>query len=213
MKRRRFSEFVAAEWKQLVSYVRARLEDSEDWEAEDVVQEVLTGIYENADLAAPIADLAGYVYGALRNRIVDAYRRKKRTISLEADGLPPMGGRLLEVLSDTRFEAASETEKKDARDELFAAIDALPEDQKNVLVATELEGLKFRELSEQWDIPLGTLLARKHRAVVKLRAVLNAAGYRRGHHRERRPPRQKTPPAAPGRRALLSHQLEQGGII
>jgi RNA polymerase sigma factor (sigma-70 family) len=171
--RRRFSDFVSAEWKRLVSYVRSRLEDSEDRDAEDIVQDVLTGIYEKADVTAPIVDLAGYVYGALRYRIVDAYRAKKHAASLHEETFPPMGRRLLEVLSDVRFEAASEMEKRDERDGLFAAIDALPEELREVLVATELEGWKFRELSEEWDVPLGTLLARKHRAVVKLRAALS----------------------------------------
>ncbi len=171
--RRRFSEFVAEEWERLVAFVRYRLEDSEEGDAEDVVQDVLVGIYENADVAAPIVNLAGYVYGALRNRIIDEYRKAKRTVPLEDGSLPPMGGSLLEVLSDARMDTASEAEKAALRDELFAAIDALPEDMRDVLVATELEGRKFRELSEEWDVPLGTLLARKHRAVLKLRAALS----------------------------------------
>jgi RNA polymerase sigma factor (sigma-70 family) len=174
--RKRFSEFVAVEWRRLVSYVRSLLDDSEEQDAEDIVQDVLVGIFENADVAAPIMDLGGYVYRALHNRIVDAYRRKKRTVPLE-DDLRPESDSLLDVLKDVRFDAATETEKSELRDEIFAAIDALPEDQSGVLVATELEGRRFRELSEEWDVPIGTLLARKHRAVVRLRETLS-------HHRK-----------------------------
>jgi RNA polymerase sigma factor (sigma-70 family) len=198
--RKRFSDFIAMEWRRLVSFVRTRLDDSEEWDAEDIVQEVLTDIYERADVAAPIVDLASYVSRALRNRIVDAYRSKKRTVPLESDGLPPMGESLLDVLEDTRFEAATQAEKSALRDELFSAIDALPDEQRAVLVATELEGWKFSELSEKLDIPLGTLLARKHRAVRKLRAAL-------AHHDARRPE------TAPGQRAALAHNGNQGGTL
>jgi DNA-directed RNA polymerase specialized sigma24 family protein len=41
-----------------------------------------------------------------------------------------------------------------------------------VLLATELEGASFRELAARWGVPIGTLLARKHRAVKSLRAAL-----------------------------------------
>jgi RNA polymerase sigma factor (sigma-70 family) len=173
--RKRFSEFVAAEWHRLVSYVRSLLDDSEDRDAEDIVQDVLVGIFENADVTAPILDLGGYVYRALHNRIVDAYRRKKRTVPLEDDPRSDGEG-LLDVLKDLRFEAATEAEKTELRNEIFSAIEALPEDQSGVLVATEMEGRKFRELSEEWGVPIGTLLARKHRAVVRLRETLS-------HHR------------------------------
>jgi DNA-directed RNA polymerase specialized sigma24 family protein len=39
-------------------------------------------------------------------------------------------------------------------------------------VATELEGASYRELAEEWDEPIGTLLARKHRALRTLRKTL-----------------------------------------
>lgn len=168
--RRRFAEFFTAEWGRLVSYVRSWLADEADREAEDVVQDVLTGIFERADVTAPILDLSGYVYRALHNRIVDAYRSKRKTVSLDAEDED--GESLQDVLADLRFEAAAELESREIQDALFAAIDTLPVDQRAVVVATELEGRKFRELSAEWGIPMGTLLARKHRAVKSLRAAL-----------------------------------------
>jgi RNA polymerase sigma factor (sigma-70 family) len=55
---------------------------------------------------------------------------------------------------------------------MFEAIEDLPEAQREVLVATELEGRSFRELAEEWEVPIGTLLARKHRAIRALRETL-----------------------------------------
>jgi RNA polymerase sigma factor (sigma-70 family) len=55
---------------------------------------------------------------------------------------------------------------------MFDAIEDLPEAQREVLVATELEGRSFKELADEWNIPIGTLLARKHRAIRALRETL-----------------------------------------
>ncbi len=63
--------------------------------------------------------------------------------------------------------------RQDLRERLYAAISQLPPKQRAVWIATEIAGHTFAELSEQWDEPLGTLLARKHRATKTLQALLN----------------------------------------
>jgi RNA polymerase sigma factor (sigma-70 family) len=159
--KKRIADFLAAEWHTLVGYVRSWVEDSGDRDAEDIVQDVVVGIFEKADVTAPIADLAAYVYRSLRNRVVDAYRAgSKKTVALT------------EPVLDERYEASLQVEWKENREKLFEAIDSLVPAQKSVLVATELEGRSFRELSEEWDVPIGTLLARKHRAIHALRKAL-----------------------------------------
>ena len=55
---------------------------------------------------------------------------------------------------------------------LAAAWLARSPDHRAVLIATELKGKSFRELSEEWDEPMGTLLSRKSRAVKTLRKLL-----------------------------------------
>ena len=40
-------------------------------------------------------------------------------------------------------------------------------------LATEIDGFTFRDLAEDWDEPIGTLLSRKSRAVAKLRQLLS----------------------------------------
>lgn len=158
--KKRIADFLAAEWGRLVGYVRSWIEDTADRDAEDIVQDVFASVFENADVTAPIADLSAYVYRSLRNRIVDAYRKPRRTTALS------------EPVQDSRYEASAQVEHREDRDRLFEAIDALPSAQREVLVATELEGRSFRELAAEWDVPIGTLLARKHRAVHALRKTL-----------------------------------------
>jgi len=159
--KKRIADFFATEWQRLVSYARSWIEDSADRDAEDIVQDVVVGIFERADVTAPIADLAAYVYRSLRNRIVDAYRTA-----------PHKAVALTEPVLDERYEASLAAEWKEDKERLFDAIESLAPVQKSVLVATELEGRSFRELSEEWNVPIGTLLARKHRAIHALRKTL-----------------------------------------
>jgi RNA polymerase sigma factor (sigma-70 family) len=159
--KKRIAGFIATEWNRLVGYVRAWIADTAERDAEDVVQDVLEHLFEQSDIAAPITDISAYLYRSLRNRVIDLYRRKRGVaVELAAD------------ISDTRFEASEELERAEAQEEMFAAIDELPEPQREVLVATELEGRTFRELAEEWNVPLGTLLARKHRAMLAVRRTL-----------------------------------------
>jgi RNA polymerase sigma factor (sigma-70 family) len=158
--KKRIAGFISTEWTRLVGYVRGWIADSADRDAEDVVQDVIENLFEKADMTAPIADLSAYLYRSLRNRVIDLYRRPKRTAAMP------------EELSDLRYEASEDFDRETAREELFEAIEELPPAQREVLVATELEGRSFKELAVEWKTPIGTLLARKHRAVRALRETL-----------------------------------------
>lgn len=59
-------------------------------------------------------------------------------------------------------------------DELNDALDDLPEEQRDVFIAHELEGRSFRALTSETGLTLNTLLARKHYAVLRLRRRLQA---------------------------------------
>jgi RNA polymerase sigma factor (sigma-70 family) len=79
--------------------------------------------------------------------------------------------RLADLLYDTRDNPIVEFEKREMLHLLFEAIEALNEDQRAVLIETEFEGRTFKELAEEWEVPLGTLLARKSRAVANIRKI------------------------------------------
>jgi RNA polymerase sigma factor (sigma-70 family) len=159
--KKRIASFIASEWNRLVGYVRGWIADTAERDAEDVVQDVIERLFDKEDMGSPIADLSAYLYRSLRNRVIDIYRKPKRTAELP------------EELSDIRFEASEELDREEAREALFDAIEDLPPAQREVLVATELEGRSFKELAAEWNTPIGTLLARKHRAMNALRETLS----------------------------------------
>ena len=156
----KFSDFFQREYFRLVRYVRRLIDDAADRDAEDIVQDVMLSIFDKADVTIPIENLAAYVYRSLRNRVIDIFRKKEDVLSLS------------DVISETRYDIQQEVERKELMDFVFRAIDSLSDEQRAILLATEFEGWSFRELSEEWEIPIGTLLARKSRALQHIRKKL-----------------------------------------
>lgn len=166
------ADFFTTEYRRMVSYVRNLIEDGTDRDSEDIVQDVVTGIFEAADVTRPIENITAYVYRSLRNRVIDIMRRRKEQLSLDAAD-PETGGTLLDLLEDARSDMESDMLFEEFRAALFDTIDSLPDDQRTVIVMTEFEGVAFRELSVKTGVPIGTLLSRKSRALERIRSELN----------------------------------------
>lgn len=156
----RLAEFLRRERDALVGYVRRRIDDAADQDAEDIVQDVIVNLFNRADPSVPVQNLAAYIYRALRNGIIDRLRKRRETVALSEGALA------------SREDPLQEAEKGEMLDLVFEAIDELSAGEKAVILATEFEGRPFKELAEEWDIPLGTLLARKSRALDKIRKRL-----------------------------------------
>lgn len=173
--RKAITDFYKKERPKLLGYIRKLLRDSTDRDAEDLVQDVMLTLYDRDEdeNAVTIGNLASYVYGAVKNRIIDSYRKKKNKPVYFEDVVDTVTGfTLSDILSDTKYDTHSEVEKKDIIQKIYKAVDKLNPEQKSVWIATEIEGYTFEELSLLWQTPLGTLLARKHRAVLRLRKLL-----------------------------------------
>lgn len=154
------TDFLSDRRDALVGYVRRRLDDAADQEAEDIVQDVIVGLFDRADPTVPIQDLAAFVYRALRNAIIDRFRRKRETVPLRENALVSGDDPLLEL------------ERREGLETVFGIVDGLGAEEKAVILATEIEGRTFKELAAEWNVPIGTLLARKSRALEKVRKRL-----------------------------------------
>lgn len=171
-------EFFDRERKRLTNYVRGLIKDAAAYDGEDIVQDVVYGLFDKIDFMAPVENLPAYVYQALRNRVIDYLRRRKEDHQSIHEELPGDTGLLLvDVLEDLKFNTADEIERREINRDLNRAIEMLEEKYRSIFIATELQGLTFQELSDQWEIPLGTLLARKSRAMKKLREALLEIDY------------------------------------
>jgi RNA polymerase sigma factor (sigma-70 family) len=170
MSRKRIADFFKAEYGRMVGYVRRLIDDVAERDAEDVVQDVILNVFDLVDVEI-LEDISAYVYRSLRNKVIDLMRKRRGTVSLDAPLSDDLS--LYDLLSDVRYDASSEVEKREIRQMIFEAIDNLTDEQRAIVIMTELEGRTFRQISERWGVPLGTLLARKSRAMKKLRAALS----------------------------------------
>jgi len=177
----RIADAVRRERSRVRNFIRDRVGD--DDEAEDILQDVFAELVEAYRLMEPIERAGAWLFRVARNRIIDRLR-KKRPESLADQVAPAFGNRdastEAEVLSWEELlpspDAGPDAQfaRRILLDELDAAIDELPADQRDVFVAHELEGRTFKELAAETGVGLNTLLSRKHYAVVYLRRRLRA---------------------------------------
>ncbi len=158
------SEFWENNYRKMVDFVRAKLNDASHMDGEDIVQDVVLKLLDRPDLTKPINDLAGYVFRALRNRIVDEYRKPRfQTASLDEENTHSLS--LHDIIPDISYEPESSYAREQIRNRIYEAINSLPADQKLVIIETEFNEMSFKELGKQLHTPVGTLLARKHRGL------------------------------------------------
>jgi RNA polymerase sigma factor (sigma-70 family) len=170
----RISEVVKREGSRLRNFIRRRVTDPRD--VEDVLQDVFYRLVEANRLLMPIDHVTGWLFRVARNRITDLFRKKKpETFSDTA--VEGEEGELLQI-EDLLPSPDAGPEAIYVRnvllDELELALDELPDEQREVFVAHELEGRSFKELAEETGLSMNTLLSRKRYAVLHLRERLQS---------------------------------------
>lgn len=170
----RISEVVQRERSRLRNFIRRRVPDPGD--AEDVLQDVFYALVEANRLLVPIEHVTGWLFRVARNRITDLFR-KKRPDNFSDVAIGENDDELMQ-LEDLLPSPDAGPDALYARavllDELEAALEELPEQQREVFVAHELEGRSFKEISAQTGVSVNTLLSRKHYAVLHLRERLQS---------------------------------------
>lgn len=170
----RISEAVEREQVRLRNFIRRRVADP--GEAEDILQDVFYELLEAYRMMKPVEQVTAWLFRVARNRITDLFRRKKREarseLSVYAEDGQEVGWEDLLPSPDAGPDAAFA--RRVLLEELDAALDELPEEQREVFVAHELMGYSFKDLAEESGVSVNTLLSRKHYAVLHLRQRLHA---------------------------------------
>jgi RNA polymerase sigma factor (sigma-70 family) len=169
----RLIEAIHREQGRLRNFIRQRVEDEAD--AEDILQDVFYEFIEAYRLMKPIEQAGAWLFRVARNRIIDRFRKKKPEVFSAVQAADPEGGEPLsleELLPSPEAGPEAAYARSVLLDELDAALDELPEGQRDVFVAHEFDGISFKELSAQTGVGVNTLLSRKHHAVLHLRQKL-----------------------------------------
>ncbi len=166
----RISEVVEREQSRLRGFIRRRVPDARD--AEDILQEVFYELVEANRLLMPIDHVTGWLFRVARNRITDLFRKRRPERLGDAVAGDEEGLGIGELLPSPEAGPEALHARSVLLEELEAALDELPKEQRDVFVAHELEGRSFKEMAAETGVNVNTLLSRKRYAVLHLRERL-----------------------------------------
>jgi RNA polymerase sigma factor (sigma-70 family) len=172
---RRISETIAREQARLRQFIRKRVPDKGD--AEDIFQEVFYELVAAYRLMKPVEQVGAWLFRVARNRIIDSFRSKRQAALRNDSMLTPDEGeahRWEDLLPSPDAGPEAAYARSVLSEELDAALEDLPEEQRDIFIAHEIEGRSFKELSEATGVSINTLLSRKRYAVFQLRRRLQA---------------------------------------
>jgi RNA polymerase sigma factor (sigma-70 family) len=155
--------------RRLLVFIRKRVTNEAD--AEDILQDVFYQLLGNKE---PIDQITAWLFTVARNKITDRNRKKQ---PLPMEGLFSEGedGELYEwqeILTDNSSNPETIYLRNLFQDALKEALDELPEEQKWAFTRNEMDGISFKQISEETGVPVNTLISRKHYAVLHLRNKL-----------------------------------------
>jgi RNA polymerase sigma factor (sigma-70 family) len=155
--------------RRLFGFIRKRVTSEAD--AEDILQDVFYQLLGNKE---PIDQVASWLFTVARNKIIDNKRKKKplATDFLFSNDEDAEMGEWIEMLMDDSSNPETVYLRNLFQETLKEALDELPEEQRQAFVLNELDGIPFKQISDETQIPLNTLISRKRYAVLYLREKL-----------------------------------------
>ncbi len=143
--------------------------------SEDCAQDVFLRLYTHAGTYEPQAKFTTFLYRIARNLWIDRVRSGKthaRVVSLET----PAGPGEEKTLTD-RVPAHTPTPveilgRRETQEAVRGVIALLPEEHRIVILLSEIQGMKYREIGEILGVPVGTVKSRMHAAIEKLKELM-----------------------------------------
>jgi RNA polymerase sigma factor (sigma-70 family) len=175
---RRITEAIGRERGRLWNFIRRRVGNESD--AEDILQDVFYELVQAYRLMKPIEQVSAWLYRVARNRIIDRFREKRPEASTDAPvGFAEDGEelRLEDLLPSPEAGPEADFARRVLLEELDAALEELPDEQREAFAAHELEGRSFKDLAAETGVSANALRLRKHYAVARLRERLEAIYY------------------------------------
>lgn len=148
----------------------------DDKEAEDLVHETFLRLWRTRERYQPLGKFSTYLFQIAKNLWINTRERKiKNPVKTSLDPLPDGVGQGVARRGEGKASVASPSETLE-RAELVAlmqqAIQELPEKHRDVVLLGRVKGLKYKEISEILDIPVGTVKSRMAHAEAKLHEKL-----------------------------------------
>lgn len=163
-------ETVRSYGKGLMNFIRSRVKTEED--AEDIIQDVWYQLSSIVN-SEPVEQTGAWLYRVAKNRIIDKHRKKKEELydpGDRSDEDDVLDIRAMLLTDDSTPE--TEFVKNLFWEQLFRALDELPEEQRQVFISHELDQIPFQQIADRTGENIQTLVSRKRYAVLHLRKRL-----------------------------------------
>ncbi|NRA94175.1 MAG: RNA polymerase sigma factor [Psychroserpens sp.] len=161
---KKLNQFFSEEYTTLKTYVSSKLKSSVNRDPEDILQDVALKLFTGADRYSPIDNVAGFVYRALKNKVIDVLRSKPyRRMDYDKQN-----EQKLQEFAAIIYGTADNSYSESMKYALKAAIIDLKPDYRHMIIAIDFEGYSYRDLETETGIPIGTLMSRRHRAISQL---------------------------------------------
>lgn len=163
--------------RELYGYLRRYVGDANL--ADDVFQNTFLQLYTKAGQYEAGRPVRPWLYTIATHAAIDAMRRNGRhqALSLDQEREEALNGevrRLAEMLEAQQPGPVDCAEGQERRERVRADVDRLPDFLRQVVVLAYYQGLKYREVAEIMEIPVGTVKSRLHTALVKLHDLWSA---------------------------------------
>lgn len=173
-----FGALVRRYERELYGYLRRYLGDSTL--ADDVFQNTFLALYTKVGQYQPGRPVRPWLYTIATHQAIDALRRSNRhqALSLDQGREKRPDGEfqgLMELLEARTPGPVEHLQGEELRERVRASVDRLPEFMRQVVILAYYQGLKYREIAEILDIPVGTVKSRLHAALVKLHEAWTAS--------------------------------------
>ena len=128
-------------------------------DSEDIVQQIFVELLEKAVVGSlEVGNMKGYLYTVVRNRAVKYVKKDQEKVSVES----------AMYLTDENILSISVEEEA----LVWNWIDALPTERRNIILMAKQQGMKYKEIAEQFGIPQKKVDKQLQQAVIKLRRAL-----------------------------------------
>lgn len=165
-----FGPLVRRYERELYGYLRRYL-GNEDL-ADDVFQTTFLAVFRKIKQYEPGRPARPWLYAIATNQAIDALRKQNRRADRRADVLtaPDDDGEprpLFELIPSADLGPPEHADRVEQRELVRAAVERLPDLLREVLLLAYFQGLKYKDIADVLDIPLGTVKSRLHAALVK----------------------------------------------
>lgn len=144
-------------------------------EALDLSQEVFLKVFRTLKQFRGQATLRTWIYRIVVNQASNRqrwWRRRHRSQQVRLEDLTATQGELPEVRVSSQPDRV--LQQRETSDRVWHALNALPFDQRAVIVLREIDGLSYEEIATSLDVAVGTVKSRLARAREGLRLALGA---------------------------------------